>query len=79
VAPFPTRTFTGRVTEIAPTAHPRGNIVACEVRIRVSNPKSELRAGMSGWAKIACGKQPIGALLTRRVVRYVRTEAWSWI
>ena len=35
-------------------------------------------AGMSGWAKIACGKQPIGMLLTRRLVRYTRTEAWSW-
>jgi len=35
-------------------------------------------AGMSGWAKIACCRCPIGYLLTRRVVRYFRTEAKSW-
>jgi hypothetical protein len=33
---------------------------------------------MTGWAKIACGKQPILALMTRRRLRYTRTEAWSW-
>jgi hypothetical protein len=33
---------------------------------------------MTGWAKIACGKQPLIALVTRRLVRYARTEAWSW-
>jgi putative peptide zinc metalloprotease protein len=78
VAPFPERTFTGTVDAIAPVAQPRGSRVICEVRLRIPNPDGDLRAGMSGWAKIACGEQPLGALLTRRVVRYLRTEAWSW-
>lgn len=78
VAPYPERTFTGKVAAILPLAQPRDNEIVCEVRINVPNPSRDLRAGMSGWAKIACGKRPIGALLTRRLVRYARTEAWSW-
>ena len=78
VAPFPERTFTGQVAEIEPLAQRRGDEIDCEVRLRIPNPHGDLRAGMTGWAKIACGKQPIVALLTRRLVRYARTEAWSW-
>jgi putative peptide zinc metalloprotease protein len=78
VAPYPERTFTGQVAEIAPVAQQRGDETACEVRLRIPNPHGDLRAGMTGWAKIACGKQPIIALVTRRLVRYARTEAWSW-
>jgi multidrug efflux pump subunit AcrA (membrane-fusion protein) len=78
VAAFPEQTFAGKVTEIAPIARRRGNEVTCEVRIRVPNPGGLLRPEMSGWAKIACGKKPVGVLLTRRLTRYLRTEAWSW-
>src|SRR5262249_8713969 len=82
VAAFPTHLYRGRVSEIAPQAVPGGstafptNIV--EVRLRVENPAGELRPGMSGWAKIACGRRPLGAILFRRVARYLRTEVWSW-
>jgi hypothetical protein len=31
---------------------------------------------MTGNAKIYCGKRPLIELLTRRLVRYVRTEFW---
>jgi multidrug efflux pump subunit AcrA (membrane-fusion protein) len=66
------------------------NIV--EVRLRVENQTTgaratqlrcvphewRLRPGMSGWAKIDCGSRPLGAVLLRGVVRYLRTEVWSW-
>jgi multidrug efflux pump subunit AcrA (membrane-fusion protein) len=78
VAPFPERTFEGKVGTIAPVTQRRGNQIVCEVSLHVPNPHGDLRAGMSGWAKIACGQQPVGALLTRRLVRFLRTEAWSW-
>jgi putative peptide zinc metalloprotease protein len=78
VAPFPERTFTGQVAEIEPLAQRRGDEIDCVVRLRIPNPHGDLRAGMTGWAKIACGQQPIIALLTRRLIRYARTEAWSW-
>jgi multidrug efflux pump subunit AcrA (membrane-fusion protein) len=82
VAADPRRLYRGRVSEIAPRAQPGGsaefptNIV--EVRLRVENPTGELRPGMSGWAKIDCGRRPLGAILLRRVTRYLRTEVWSW-
>jgi hypothetical protein len=34
---------------------------------------------MTGWAKIACGRRSWANLLGRRLSRYVRTEAWSWL
>ncbi|MCL6596852.1 MAG: hypothetical protein K6V73_11705 [Firmicutes bacterium] len=40
--------------------------------------ESELRPGMSGWAKIRCGRRPLGAVVLRRVNRYLRSEVWSW-
>jgi hypothetical protein len=49
-----------------------------EVRLWVENTDSGLRPGMSGWAKIDCGRRPLGAILLRRVARYLRTEVWSW-
>jgi multidrug resistance efflux pump len=82
VAAFPARVYPGRVSEIAPRAVPGGtpafptNIV--EVRLWVENRSGELRPGMSGWAKIDCGPRPLGAILLRRVARYLRTEVWSW-
>jgi hypothetical protein len=42
------------------------------------NPTGELRPGTSGGAKIDCGRRPLGAILVRRVARYLRTEVWSW-
>jgi putative peptide zinc metalloprotease protein len=82
VAAYPDRIYRGRVSEIAPRAVPGGsaafptNIV--EVRLRVENPTGELRPGMSGWAKIDCGPRSLGAILFRRLSRYVRNEVWSW-
>jgi putative peptide zinc metalloprotease protein len=82
VAAYPDRLYRGKVSEIAPRAVPGGsaqfptNIV--EVRLRVENAGGELRPGMSGWAKIRCGRRPLGTVLLRRVNRYLRSEVWSW-
>ena len=37
-----------------------------------------LKPGMSGYAKVYCGKMRLASLLTRRMVRYLRVEVWSW-
>jgi putative peptide zinc metalloprotease protein len=82
VAAFPDRLYRGRVSEIAPRAVPGGTPAfptnTVEVRLRVENPTGELRPGTSGWAKIDCGTRPLGAILLRRVSRYLRTEVWTW-
>lgn len=82
VAAYPNRIYRGKVSQIAPRASPGGsaqfpaNIV--EVRLTIENPGGELRPGMSGWAKIRCGRRPLGAVVLRRVNRYLRSEVWSW-
>lgn len=82
VAAFPERLYRGHVSEIAPRAVPGGSPAfptnTVEVRLRVENPSGELRPGTSGWAKIDCGTRPLGAILLRRVRRYLRTEVWTW-
>jgi len=51
VEPFPDREFTGGVVNVAPSVDPQTNTVA--VRIRLANPKGELKAGLFANAKIA--------------------------
>ena len=37
---------------------------------------TELRPGMTGYARIYTGKRAIGAIFAGRLVRYFRTEFW---
>ncbi len=37
-----------------------------------------LKPQMTGTAKIHCGERRVIALLSRRLVRYLRVEFWSW-
>jgi multidrug resistance efflux pump len=77
---FPQMDFQGTVTSIAPVAvkdeqalAERTLLVACSIK----NP-GMLKPGMTGKAKIFCGKRPIIETLTRRLARYIRIEFWSW-
>jgi multidrug efflux pump subunit AcrA (membrane-fusion protein) len=78
-AAFPERVFIGQVREIARRSQPANGRNSYEVRLRVANPGGDLMPGMTGWAKIECGRRSWGILLGRRVLRYLRTEAWSWL
>jgi multidrug efflux pump subunit AcrA (membrane-fusion protein) len=51
VEPFPDREFEGGVVQVAPAVDPQTNTVA--VRVRLPNPKGELRAGLFADARIA--------------------------
>ena len=46
------------------------------VYCRVTDASAELRPGMTGHARIACGRRPVGAILTDGVYRRLRTEFW---
>jgi len=48
------------------------------VTTEIENGSMLLKPEMTGRAKISCGEQPILAVLTRRLVRVVRVEFWSW-
>ncbi len=69
---WPTRTFSGKVLEIAPRAETDSlGRAVFRVRCSVENPDGKLRPGMTGAIKIECGRRPLGALAWRRVLRLV--------
>ncbi|HUU44843.1 MAG TPA: efflux RND transporter periplasmic adaptor subunit [Acidobacteriota bacterium] len=78
VRSYPYRTFYGRVARIAGDADSTGGRQRFIVSTDVENPDGLLRPGMTGQAKIACGKRPILALAARRLIQFVRIEFWSW-
>jgi RND family efflux transporter MFP subunit len=78
---YPERTFTGRVTAIAPAAVDEAagpGVKIVRVTSEIENPERRLRSDMTGTAKILCGERRIVDLMTRRLARYVRVEVWSW-
>ena len=46
---------------------------------RIDNPEGNLRGGMTGYAKIDAGSQPVWEVFSRAWVRFFYVEAWSWI
>jgi multidrug resistance efflux pump len=76
---FPKQSFVARVQSIAPVAIEGGLQRMVPVKGMLENPDGSLKAGMSGVGKILCGKRMIGELLTRRLVRWLRTEFWEYL
>ncbi len=81
VRTYPGDTFMGHVTHIASSAD---NAIHEDNRARftvyaiVDNPHSMLRDGMSGYAKIACGRASLCQIVFERVKAFIRVEFWSW-
>jgi len=69
----------GTVTEIAPAAQSKQHGQTVRVRASLSNPGGSLRPAMSGFAKIDGEDMPVWQAFTRRIVRVIRVEIWSWI
>jgi len=69
---YPDRVFDGTVIEIAPVGvADRLGRTSFRVRCSVTDPSGRLKPGMTGAAKIAGGKMPLGRLIARRVLRLV--------
>jgi putative peptide zinc metalloprotease protein len=78
---YPSQTFQGTISAIAPVATRDDsglNSKIIRVSSRIANPGLLLKPEMTGNAKIYCGKRRIVDLVTRRLVRYLRVEFWSW-
>jgi hypothetical protein len=78
---FPDRTFTSRITAIAPVAvEDPGGLGGRMIRVMtdIDNRSGLLKPEMTGSAKIYCGTRRVFELATRRIARYVRVEFWSW-
>lgn len=78
---YPEKSFSGTVTAVAPAAveeeqGQRGKVI--RVTTKIDNASLLLKPEMTGNAKISCGKRRIFDLVTRRIVRYIRVEFWSW-
>ncbi len=49
------------------------------VTTEIDNPALLLKPEMTGQAKIVCGRRGLWQLITRRIVRTVKVEFWSWL
>lgn len=74
----PFDTYVARVNRVAPNVTPILNRSqgAVTVYCTVEGDVSDLLPGMTGYARVYRGRDSIGLVLARRILRYVRTEFW---
>jgi multidrug efflux pump subunit AcrA (membrane-fusion protein) len=73
---FPYDTLIAQVDRIAP-ATARGDVQSTlTVYCLVEDPGVELRAGMTGHARVYTGRRSLGGFLVDRAQRFIRTEFW---
>jgi hypothetical protein len=75
---YPGITFEGKVTRIAEQTEEGELQPIFVVTAEVPNIDGLLKPGMTGHAKIYCGKQPAYRIVLRRLVRWIRVEFWGW-
>ncbi len=76
---YPSRSFEAKVKTLAPVAIDRGAERTVVVQGELENLDGSLRAGMTGVGKILCGKRMIAYLVSRRALRWLRTEFWEYL
>jgi putative peptide zinc metalloprotease protein len=76
---YPSRSFEARVKSIAPVALETKGVRQVTVQGELPNPDGVLKSGMTGVGKILCGKRMIAELLSRRAIRWLRTEFWEYL
>ncbi|MBP1608017.1 MAG: putative efflux pump rane fusion protein [Acidobacteria bacterium] len=76
---YPQRSFEARVKSIAPVALETNGERKVTVKGELANPDGVLKSGMTGVGKILCGKRMIAELLSRRAIRWLRTEFWEYL
>jgi multidrug efflux pump subunit AcrA (membrane-fusion protein) len=77
---YPGLSFSGRVKAVAPRAADSGGVErkVFRVTVELDDRSGILKPEMTGNAKIVCGPRTVSSLLTRRLLRYIRVEFWSW-
>jgi multidrug resistance efflux pump len=79
VRTYPKQSFMAHVRTISPVAVEGSRDRTVVIRGALANTNGELKSGMTGVGKILCGKRMIGELVTRRAVRWLRTEFWEYL
>jgi multidrug resistance efflux pump len=77
VRSYPSRDFEGRVDFIAPVAETIEGQRFVKVRTELPNQDGALKSDMTGVAKIHAGRRLVIQLMTRRLIRWIRTEFWD--
>ncbi len=75
---YPGITFEGKVTKIAEQTEEGELEPIFVVTAQAPNPEALLKSGMTGHAKIYCGKERAYKIFFRRFVRWFRVEFWGW-
>ncbi len=73
---LPFRTFSGKVDRIAQRSTPGEAQSTVTVCCRFEDETSQLRPGMTGYARIYGKSRSVGQVMSERVLRVVRTEFW---
>lgn len=76
---FPKRWYEARINNIAPVVAESGPERTVLVQGELKNPDGSLKAGMTGVGKILCGKRTIFEIISRRAIRWLRTEFWEYL
>ena len=72
-------TLAGRVVFLAPEVDASSGSSFVRVECQLQGQTDLLRPGMTGVAKIYCGRRSVFQLATRRAMSWVRTEFWTWL
>lgn len=75
---YPGITFEGKVTLISEQTEEGELEPIFVVTAEAANKDALLKSGMTGHAKIYCGKRPAYKIILRRLVRWIRVEFWGW-
>ena len=79
VRALPYQTLRGKVDRVAPAAA-KGDAQAVQASVtayvRIDSPPPGVRPGMTGTARVACGRSTVAQVLGGRALRYLRTEFW---
>jgi multidrug resistance efflux pump len=76
---FPKHWYEAHVSSIAPVAATNGSERIVIVQGQLENPDGSLKAEMTGVGKILCGERMIFEILSRRLIRWLRTEFWEYL
>ena len=79
VSAYPKSQFMAQVKSISPVAVAAGQERRVVIRGELANADDTLKSGMTGAAKILCGRRMVAELVTRRVIRWLRTEFWQYL
>jgi len=76
---YPKRSFMAQVKTISPVTVEGSQERMVVIRSELENAGGLLMAGMTGVGKILCGKRMLGELVSRRAIRWLRTEFWEYL